>query len=83
MQCRSVYWFIMSFIIVLFCSEYAIEALKVTMSVCLSIARCIHNLRIFDVVTINVIDDVDVVYATCNAQLIAIKNMKMYMNFVD
>ena len=47
MQCRSVYQFIMSFIKVLICSECAIEALKVTMSVCLSIARFIHNLRIF------------------------------------
>ena len=37
MQCWSVYWFIMSFIKVLIYSEYAIEALKVTMSVCLSI----------------------------------------------
>ena len=46
MQCRSVYRFIMSFIKVLICSEYAIEALKVPMSVCLSIARCIHNLML-------------------------------------
>ena len=59
MQCWSVYWFIMSFIKVLIYSEYAIEALKVIKSVCLSIARC-------DVVAINVIDDVDVVYAICN-----------------
>ena len=49
----------MSFIKVLIYSEYAIEALKVMKSVCLSIARC-------DVVAINVIDDVDVVYAICN-----------------
>ena len=36
----------MSFIKVLICSEYAIEALKVTMSVCLSIERCIHDLML-------------------------------------
>ena len=40
MQSRSVYQFIMSFKKVLICSEYAIEALKVIKSVCLSIARC-------------------------------------------